>query len=43
MFCFRFAEQVSINDEVLVQEKNEFAPAKVINVSHMKMQGIHHV
>ena len=42
MFCFRYAEQVLIGDEVLVKGNNELAPAKVINVSELKMQGNHH-
>ena len=43
MFSFRYAEQVLIGDEVLVQGKNELAPVKVINVFNLKMQGNHHI
>ena len=35
----RYAEKVSTGDEVLVSENNELTPAKVINVSSLKMQG----
>ena len=39
----RYAEKVSTGDEVLVPENNEFTPAKVINVSSLKMQGDYHL
>ena len=35
----RYAEKVSAGDEVLVPENNKLTPAKVINVSSLKMQG----
>ena len=38
VFNFRYADQVSIADEVLV-EGEELTPAKVTNVSSLFMQG----
>ena len=35
----RYAEKVSTGDEVLVSESNKLTPAKVTNVSSLKMQG----
>ena len=35
----RYANLISIGDEVLVQEKAELVPATVTNVSHFLMQG----
>ena len=37
--CFSYAEDVSVNDEVLVQGSNNLVPAKVIKVSNSVMQG----
>ena len=42
MFCLRYAEQVTIGDEVLAEVKNDLIPEKVMNVSSSKMQGKHH-
>ena len=35
IFCFRYADQVSVGDEILVQENNEFIPDKVIKKSNL--------
>ena len=35
----RYADQVSIGDDVLAQEKDELTPAKVVQVSMVKAQG----
>ena len=34
-----YADQVSVGDEVLLNEKDELTPAKVINISEIIMQG----
>ena len=39
IFSVRYADQLSIGDEVLVQENNELIPVKVNNVSSVAMQG----
>ena len=36
---FRYADKVSVNDEVLVQKDNGLTPALVINTSYSVMQG----
>ena len=36
---FRYAEKVSTGDDILVQGKFDFAPAKVIDVTSQVMQG----
>ena len=36
---FRWADQVAINDEVLVQGYNKLTPTKVINVSSVIAKG----
>ena len=36
---YRYADQVSVGDEVLLQVKDELAPAKVTNVSNVILQG----
>ena len=38
-FCFRYADQVSVGDEILVQENNELIPDKVIKKSNFVMEG----
>ena len=38
-YCFSYAEEVSVNDEVLVQGSYNLVPAKVIKVSNSVMQG----
>ena len=38
---FRYADQVSIGNEVLVEGNDELTPAKVINVNSSSMQGDH--
>ena len=40
MYFFRYAVQVSIDDEILIQENDMFITAKVINISSFAMQGI---
>ena len=39
IFSFRYADQVAIGDEVLVQENDGLTPSKVINVTSSTMQG----
>ena len=40
MLCFsRYADQVSVGDEVLVQEKDKFTPTEVIEISTFQKQG----
>ena len=41
-FPFRYADHVSIGDEVLVKGNDVLTPAKVINVSSLIMQGDYH-
>ena len=36
---YRYADQVLVGDEVLVQGIDNLIPAKVINVSSLNMQG----
>ena len=38
---FRYAEQISIGNEMLVHQNNELTPAKVMNAFDLTMQGIH--
>ena len=40
-FSFRYADQITIDDEVLIPENNEVNPTKVISVSSFVMQGAH--
>ena len=40
-FSFRYADQITIDDEVLIPENNEVTPTKVISVSSFAMQGAH--
>ena len=39
MFCFRYADDILIDDEVLVQENNELTPAKGTDISTLRMHG----
>ena len=39
MISFRYADQVSRGDEMLVQEKGELMPSRVTSVSNIIMQG----
>ena len=39
IYSFRYSNQVSIGDEVLVQENDELIPSKVITVSTLPLQG----
>ena len=41
MFLFRFADYVSIGDEILAQGIDNLTPEKVINISNSVMQGKH--
>ena len=41
LFCFRYADEVSVGDEVLAQGNDEFIPEKVLNVSTFPLQGNH--
>ena len=36
---FRYADKASINDDILIQENDDFAPVKVIDVSNQVIQG----
>ena len=38
-FSFRYADQITIDDEVLIPQNNEVTPTKVISVSSFAMQG----
>ena len=38
-FFFRYSDQVSIGDEVLVKENNQVIPGEVINVVTLTLQG----
>ena len=43
-FCyFRYADQVSVNDQVLVKGNYGLTPALVVNVSDSVMQGNHNL
>ena len=39
LFCVRYADEVSVGDEVLAQGIDEFTPEKVLNVSTFTWQG----
>ena len=39
MLSYRYADQVSVGDEVMVLRNDKFMPAKVMNVSNLIMQG----
>ena len=39
---FRYAEQVSSGDEILVQINGKLAPARIIAISLVSMQGRYH-
>ena len=39
LFSSRYADDVSIYDEVLVHDNDRVMPAKVINISNAEMQG----
>ena len=38
-FVFRSADQVVVGSDILVNEKNELTPAKVIDIFNVKAQG----
>ena len=38
-YILRYAQQLSIGDEVLIQKKFELCPEKVVNVSDISMTG----
>ena len=40
---FRYADQVSHGDEVLVNENNDLIPVKIISVSNFTLQGKHYL
>ena len=42
-YCFRFADQVSVGDEVAAQKNDELLPEKVVNVSSFTMSGTSHL
>ena len=37
---FRYANEVSVGDELMINRINELVTEKVINVTEMEMQGI---
>ena len=39
MHLFRYANEVSVSDEVLIKDNAKLMPAKVINVSSLILQG----
>ena len=39
IFFFRYADQVSVGDEVLVEGNEQLIPAEVINVLTLAIQG----
>ena len=39
----RYANDVSVGDELIINGINDLIPEKVINVTDMKMQGNHHL
>ena len=43
IFDFRYANQLAIGDEVLVENNDEFTPRKVLNMTHFIMQGNHNL
>ena len=42
-YCFRYADQVSVGDEVAFPKDDEFLPTKLVNVSSFTMPGICHL
>ena len=40
MLSFRYADQVSVGDEVIILQNDKIIPAKVIHVSNLVLQGI---
>ena len=40
MLSYRYANQVSVGDEVMVLRNDKVMPTKVMNVSSLIMQGI---
>ena len=36
---YRYADQLSMDDDILVQINDNFVPAKITNVSGLKLQG----
>ena len=41
LLCVRYANEVSVGDEVLAEGNDEFSPEKVLNVSTFPLQGNH--
>ena len=37
--CFRYADQVSVGDQILAEGNDEMIPRKVLNVSYFMEQG----
>ena len=37
---FSYADQVSVDDEVLLEVNNNLTPAKIMEISSIRMQGI---
>ena len=42
MLYIRYADQISVGDEVLVPTNTQMTPAKVTDVSTFNMQGVYH-
>ena len=36
---FRYADQISVDDEVLAHKNDDLIPAKIINITSFTMQG----
>ena len=41
MLSFSYADQIRIDDDILVHKNNGLSPETVINVSSMRMKGTH--
>ena len=42
ILLFRYADNISVGDEVLVEGNDKLTPLRVINVSNIMMQGHYH-
>ena len=43
MFSYRYADQVSVGDEVMVLRNDKLMPSKVMDVSSLTMQGNYNI
>ena len=39
IYCFRYADQVSVGDEVAIQKDDQLLPVRVVNISSITMSG----